>query len=68
MFKGHESEVNSAEFSPDGKRIVTAGDNTARIWLSPEGIIDWLGEQKNIYRLTNEDLKNLGIDFIELKE
>ncbi|BAZ00727.1 WD-40 repeat-containing protein [Tolypothrix tenuis PCC 7101] len=33
QFKGHEGSVNSASFSPDGKRIVTAGsDATARIW------------------------------------
>src|SRR5262249_44938688 len=30
---GHDSPVNSAAFSPDGSRIVTASrDNTARIW------------------------------------
>ena len=33
VLKGHEDAVSSAEFSPDGKRIVTAsGDKTARIW------------------------------------
>jgi WD40 repeat protein len=32
-FEGHRGLDYSAEFSPDGKRIVTAGsDNTARIW------------------------------------
>jgi hypothetical protein len=32
-FGGHESEVTSAAFSPDGSRIVTASDDqTARIW------------------------------------
>jgi WD40 repeat protein len=37
--KGHTDGVNSAAFSPDGKRIVTASgslggteDNTARVW------------------------------------
>ena len=33
VLRGHEGRVNSAAFSPDGSRIVTAsGDNTARIW------------------------------------
>ena len=31
--RGHDSSVNSAAFSPDGSRIVTASsDETARIW------------------------------------
>jgi WD40 repeat protein/tetratricopeptide (TPR) repeat protein/archaellum biogenesis ATPase FlaH len=33
QLKGHTSTVNSASFSPDGKRILTASsDNTARVW------------------------------------
>ena len=33
VLRGQEGRVNSAAFSPDGSRIVTAsGDNTARIW------------------------------------
>jgi hypothetical protein len=29
----HQSDVNSAQFSPDGQRVVTASnDNTARLW------------------------------------
>ena len=65
---GHQSSVYSAVFSPDGNKIVTASrDKTTKIWLTPEGIIDWMDRQKNIYRLTNEDLKNLGIDFIDLE-
>ncbi|MEH1900734.1 MAG: ribosome assembly protein 4, partial [Nostoc sp.] len=33
QLKGHTSRVNSASFSPDGKRILTASaDNTARVW------------------------------------
>jgi WD40 repeat protein len=30
--KGHEGAVQSAAFSPDGRRIVTTSDNTARLW------------------------------------
>ncbi|MBM4040625.1 MAG: hypothetical protein FJ290_19130, partial [Planctomycetes bacterium] len=34
----HEGAVNSAVFSPDGKRIVTAsGDSTARVWDAQTG-------------------------------
>ena len=33
-FWGHQNEVNSAEFSPDGERVVTASyDNTARVYV-----------------------------------
>ena len=33
ILRGHQSFVNSASFSPDGSRIVTASnDKTARIW------------------------------------
>ena len=36
--RGHESQVESATFSPDGKRIVTASrDKTARIWDASTG-------------------------------
>lgn len=31
--QGHTGTINSASFSPDGKRVVTASwDNTARVW------------------------------------
>lgn len=33
VFQGHTGDVNSAAFSPDGTRIVTAtNDFTARVW------------------------------------
>lgn len=36
--QGHESDVWSAAFSPDGARIVTAsGDDTARVWDAATG-------------------------------
>jgi WD40 repeat protein len=38
--KGHEKEIVSAVFSPDGTRVVTASsDNTARIWMSDTGAL-----------------------------
>jgi len=39
LLKGHADGVNSAEFSPDGNRIVTAsGDGDARVWnVSADG-------------------------------
>jgi WD40 repeat protein len=37
-FEGHLGQLYDATFSPDGKRIVTAGtDNTARIWDAATG-------------------------------
>ena len=34
----HEGAVNSAQFSPDGQRVVTASaDNTARVWDAASG-------------------------------
>ena len=36
VLPGHDSQVLSAVFSPDGSRIVTASqDQTARIWSVP---------------------------------
>ena len=66
-FTGQESGFFFAVFSPDGKKILTVSvDKITRMWLTPEGIIDWLGTS-NIYSLSQKDLENLGIDFIDLK-
>jgi WD40 repeat protein len=37
---GHANYINDAEFSPDGKRILTISDDgTARVWSSPQGML-----------------------------
>jgi len=66
--KGHTDYVYSGAFSPDGKKIVTASrDRIAKIWLTPEGIMGWL-RTAPIYKLTQKDLEDLGIDFIDLEK
>jgi WD40 repeat protein len=49
--KGHQSDVYSANFSPDSQQIVTASkDNTARIWdLSGKQIAELKGHQSDVY-------------------
>ena len=38
ILRGHEKRVNSASFSPDGARLVTASwDGTARLWDAVSG-------------------------------
>jgi WD40 repeat protein len=50
VFKGHESRVNSASFSPDGQHIVTASDDkTARLWdLSGRQLAVFKGHENRV--------------------
>ena len=58
----HTDDVNSAVFSPDGTRILTASkDNTAKLWYTPEAIIEWL-KTANIPQLSKEEKKRLEIE------
>lgn len=49
---GHSGEVRSADFSPDGKWIVTASrDGTARVWST--AYLDWFGgKNESAFELT----------------
>ncbi len=49
--KGHTQDVRSAQFSPDGKKIVTVSDdNTAKIWDAATGqlIADLKGHTQDV--------------------
>jgi len=66
--KGHKGDINSASFSPDGTRIVTASaDNTARIWLTfptLEEMIDYA--KKMLPPRISEDKRDAGIENFRL--
>lgn len=56
-----ERDFASAEFSPDGKYILTAcQDGLARLWFSrPEDLVDW-GKGRVTRDFTSEELKTYG--------
>jgi WD40 repeat protein len=39
VLTGHDGKVRSAAFSPDGARVVTAGDKTGRVWDAETGMV-----------------------------
>jgi WD40 repeat protein len=46
QFKAHRGQALSVSFSPDGKRLATAGDDTARLWnLSGQQLAVFNGHQ-----------------------
>ena len=57
----HQGPVNSAVFSPDGKRMLTASeDGTSKVWYTPEAIYEWL-KTSPIPPLTDAEKEELGI-------
>jgi WD40 repeat protein len=61
---GGAKGLRSAYFSPDGQAVLTASsDGTARLWLLPQSIAAELQESyADIYRLTDADLDEYGLD------
>lgn len=58
---GHKQFLRSAFFSPKGDDVITAsGDKTAIIWPNADWIRKWLRDA-DMYQLTPEDWKKLGI-------
>jgi WD40 repeat protein len=52
ILRGHDGELDSADFSPDGRRVLTASrDNTARLWDAATGkeVVILRGHQAHIY-------------------
>ena len=66
VYKGHNGNVQDAEFSPDGKYVLTASsDGTARIWpLFVEDVLHKINKKKkrgNVWEMTDEDRRAFGI-------
>jgi len=62
---GHTGWVYSAAYSPDGRQIVTAGGDGARIWMA--NVDDLLAEAKRLIQrdpplLTPEERKQYGLE------
>jgi WD40 repeat protein len=55
VLRGHEREVRSAAFSPDGQRVVTASyDGTARLWFLS------INRVRQLLRDANKDCLSIG--------
>ncbi len=56
ILRGHDADINSVDFSPDGKQVLTASlDHTARIWNAETG--------SETAVLAGHDLAVMGADF-----
>ncbi len=63
-FKAANCAVNFAVFSPDNEMILTGSDNgKINLWPMPGKINNWL-KIVPIYRLTNDNLRGLSLDFV----
>jgi WD40 repeat protein len=54
QFKGHQGEVRSVSFSPDGKMLATAGfDGSARLWnLSGQQLTEFKADRGEVYSVS----------------
>lgn len=58
----HEGRVEAAEFSADGRLIITKADTTLRIWCTPAGLFHYI-KKEDLYEFDRIDRETYGIDW-----